>query len=70
MIPSQLAVLTRRAGYKTGILDADVTGPSIPKAFGVHGQAVGGEDGIYPMESRTGIQMMSTNLLLGCIRSW
>ena len=64
MVTSQLAVLARRAGHKVGVLDADVTGPSIPKAFGVHGQAVGGEDGIYPMESRSGIQMMSTNLLL------
>ena len=64
MVTSQLAVTMRRRGHAAGILDADVTGPSIPKAFGVHGQAVGGEDGIYPMESRTGIQMMSTNLLL------
>ena len=64
MVTSQLAVTMRRRGHTAGILDADVTGPSIPKAFGVHGQAVGGEEGIYPMESRSGIQMMSTNLLL------
>ena len=51
-------------GHQVGILDADVTGPSIPKAFGVHGQAMGSEAGLYPMVSKTGIQVMSTNLLL------
>ena len=64
MVTSQLAVTMRRRGHTVGILDADITGPSIPKAFGVHGQAKGGEDCMYPMESRTGIQMISTNLLL------
>ena len=64
MVTSQLAVTMRRRGYAVGVLDADVTGPSIPKAFGVHGQAMGSEQGLYPMESRTGIQVMSTNLLL------
>ena len=64
MVTSQLAVTMRRRGYQVGILDADVTGPSIPKAFGIHGQALGSEAGLYPMTSKTGIQVMSTNLLL------
>ena len=64
MVTSQMAVTMRRRGYDGGVLDADITGPSIPKAFGVHGQATGGANFIYPMESRTGIQIMSTNLLL------
>ena len=50
MVTSQLAVTMRRRGHQVGILDADVTGPSIPKAFGVHGQATGSEAGLYPME--------------------
>ena len=64
MVTSQLAVTMRRRGHQVGILDADVTGPSIPKAFGIHGQATGSEAGLYPMVSKTGIQVMSTNLLL------
>ena len=64
MVTSQLAVLMKRRGYKVGILDADVTGPSIPKAFGLHDRATGSEDGMLPVESKTGIQVISTNLLL------
>jgi len=64
MVTSQLAVTMQRRGYHCGILDADVTGPSIPKAFGIHDRAVGGDNAIFPQESSTGIQVMSTNLLL------
>ena len=64
MVTSQLAVLMRRKGYNVGILDADVTGPSIPKAFGVHDRAMGDERGMLPVETDGGIQLMSVNLLL------
>ena len=64
MVTSQLAVLARRAGKKAGILDADITGPSIPKAFGVHDRAMGDERGMIPVPTRTGIELMSINLLL------
>ena len=56
MVTSQLAVLTRRLGHKVGILDADVTGPSIPKAFGVHQRAMGDERGMLPAFTKTGIE--------------
>ena len=64
MVTSQLAVTMRRRGYAVGVLDADVTGPSIPKAFGVHQRAVGDDRGMLPALTRDGIQLMSTNLLL------
>ena len=64
MTTCQLAVTMRRRGFQVGVLDADVTGPSIPKAFGLHEQATGSEAGLNPSITRTGIQVMSTNLLL------
>ena len=64
MTSAMLAVAMRRMGHSAGILDADITGPSIPKLFGVHGPATGNDDGIYPIKSRTGIDIMSINLLL------
>ncbi len=64
MVSSMLAVQFQKKGYHTAILDADITGPSIPKAFGITGQATGDEGGIYPVVSKTGIQTMSVNLLL------
>ena len=64
MVTSMLAVLMQRRGYKTAILDADITGPSIPKAFGMHEKAVGTENALLPCVSSTGIEVMSINLLL------
>ena len=64
MITSLLAVLTQRNGYKTAILDADITGPSIPKAFGIKDKAYGNNMGTFPAKSKTGISVMSVNLLL------
>ena len=64
LVTSLLAVLTKRNGHETAILDADITGPSIPRIFGVTDKAMGTVDGILPAETRTGIKMMSVNLLL------
>jgi len=64
MTSAMLAVAMRRLGYSVGVLDADITGPSIPRLFGVHGPATGSEDAIDPIKSRTGIDIMSINLLL------
>ncbi len=64
MVSSLLAVNFQKKGFNTAILDADITGPSIPKAFGIKERAVGNESGIFPVKSKTGIQTMSVNLLL------
>ena len=64
MVTSQLAVIMQRRGYRAAVLDADITGPSIPKAFGVHEKAVAAGDAIVPEVTTTGIQLMSVNLLL------
>jgi len=63
-VTSYLSVLMNRAGYKTAILDADVTGPSIPMAFGVHTKAQGNDLGILPEYTANGTAIMSVNLLL------
>ena len=64
MTSAMLAVSMRRLGFKAGVLDADITGPSIPKTFGIHGRAAATEDAILPVITGTGIQLMSVNLLL------
>lgn len=64
MVTSLLAVALKRRNLGVGILDADITGPSIPKIFGLHDKATGDENGIYPVRSKTGIDVMSINLLL------
>ena len=64
LVTSMLAVTMNRMGYRTAILDADVTGPSIPKAFGIKEKAMGNNFGIFPVKTKTGIDIMSINLLL------
>ena len=64
LVTSMLAVTFNRLGKSTAILDADITGPSIPKAFGVHERCRGNDEGIFPVVTETGIKMISTNLLL------
>ena len=64
LVTSLLACEMQRRGHQAAVLDADITGPSIPQAFGVHGSAMGGEDFLYANRTRTGIEIMSINLLL------
>ena len=64
MVTALSAVTSQRAGFNTAILDADLTGPSIPKMFGLHKKAMGSELGILPESSKMGIKVMSLNLLL------
>ena len=64
LVTSLMAVTMQRRGYKSAVLDADITGPSIPKVFGISGRAQGNEAGIFPAVSKLGTQIMSINLLL------
>lgn len=64
IVTSMLAASSAKRGFKTAIMDADVTGPSIPKAFGVSGEIYQRDGGLVPLESRTGVKIMSLNFLL------
>jgi len=63
-VTASLAVAMKKAGYEVGIMDADITGPSIPKMFGLHGPAYGTDDSIYAMPAKDGTKVMSINLLV------
>ena len=63
-VTSYLSVCMQKKGYQTAILDADITGPSIPKSFGIKGKVSNGPQGIVPAESENGTKVMSINLLM------
>ena len=64
LVAGELAVMLSRMGYRVGVLDADITGPSIPKMFGIREKAMGDGEHIFPAETEKGVRVMSINLLL------
>ena len=64
LVTCMSAVLMNRRGFNTAVLDADITGPSVPKAFGLKEKATGDQNAIYPVITKKGIKVMSVNLLL------
>ena len=64
LVTSMMAVTMNNKGYKCAVLDADITGPSIPKAFGIKEKATANEIGLFPVKSKKGIDIMSINLIL------
>ncbi|MBP1562626.1 MAG: Mrp/NBP35 family ATP-binding protein [Oscillospiraceae bacterium] len=64
LVTCMSAVLMNRRGFNTAVLDADITGPSVPKAFGIKEKATGDQNAIFPVKSKKGIKVMSVNLLL------
>lgn len=64
LITGLLSVETQRRNFKTAVIDADITGPSMPQSFGVHTRAEGNELGLFPVKTSTGISLMSLNLLI------
>lgn len=64
LVTALLASAAQKQGLRAGALDADITGPSIPKMFGIHERAKGDQSGVYPVLSKGGVQLMSLNLLL------
>ena len=64
MVTASLARMMREQGFSVGIMDADITGPSIPKTYGIHESAKGSDAGMFPCEAKDGTRIMSVNLLL------
>ena len=64
LVTGLMSVISQRAGFQTAVLDADITGPSVPKMFGAKEKAEGAENGIYPVQTKTGLRLMSINLLM------